>query len=222
MGLADRFRSLFEPVRQRMDPPRLAMEIDLDEALDVQITGEVPVHAHLVRDMDVTVAHAVATLVHVEHVLEVPIDEVVDVPLDLDLEVPLNTAVRVRDTLRVNAEVKIDTVVTALGVAPVPIRATLPIVMDVPIDQEVHIEGHLVVPVRQTVRVRLQRTLKVPVSATMPATVKLEGKLPVRLDAEFDTRVAVDHSLPVRLKKRLRLSEANVRLTARPGRADTD
>lgn len=222
LGLTDRLRALLEPLRSRMEQPRIAMEIDLDEALDIQLSGDIPVHAHLVRDLDVEVAHAIATRVHVEHLLEVPIDEEIVVPLDLVLEVPLDTAIRVRDTLRVKGEVAIDTVVTALGVAPIPIRATLPIEMDVPLDQYVHIEGRVAVPVRQDVRVRLQRTLKVPIVATMPATVKVEGSLPVRLDAEFDTSVAVDHTLPVRLKKRLRLSEANVRLTAWTPSTETD
>ncbi|MBW2254540.1 MAG: hypothetical protein JRI25_08070 [Deltaproteobacteria bacterium] len=216
-GLGDRFRSQWAGVKERAS---VAFEVDLDEELEVQLAGRIPVRTRFAKVLEVAVKKKLRTVAAIDHTLDIPLDETLDVPIDFTLHIPLDTDVHIKDTLTVESEMELDTTVTAMGVAPIPIRAKVPIYLEVPIDQTLHIRGEIEVPIRKELTVRVKKTFRAPISAELPVLVMLDERLPVELDVEIDAAVEIAEKLPIRLQKKLRLTGKNVRVVDGSGRGE--
>ncbi|MBT3221582.1 MAG: hypothetical protein HN348_21080, partial [Proteobacteria bacterium] len=175
------------------DRAAVGLQVDLDEEVSVTISGGIPVQTRFSQDLSVKVKKDLHTVAAIDQILEIPIDETLRVPLELNLHVPLDTNVHIKDVLNIETTVHIDTKVTAMNVAPIPIKATVPLSLEIPLDQKVHIQGELDVPIHRELLVHIQHPIRVKLTKELPVVGMLDEELPVEVDVELKEVVHISH-----------------------------
>jgi hypothetical protein len=187
---------------------KLVISLDLDRDVQVGLHARLPFTTRVNQELQVQLDHEISADVQLGKELTVPIDEVLQIPIDIVLDVPIDSEVQVDQTIELELEVPIDTVLTQKELKLEKMR--------IPIDTEVFVDDVVklstVVPLDTTVTTVLG--MQIPVKANLPVNLEIpiHQKMRVRdtLDIGVDDfRAPLRMTLPVRasvpFKQKLRV-----------------
>lgn len=153
-----------------------------EQEVRVRLPRELAVQAEVSRAVSVRVDQTLPVRVPVRQALTIPLKDEIPIQVSIDTVLPLHLDVPVRQVIRIDQAVQLDTKVQTrvLGIPlTLPVRGLIPVQADVPVD--------LVIPVRQDL----------PVALVAPATVRIKEPLRTRIDTVIDTTVPVHAALSV-------------------------
>ncbi|MDX1695769.1 MAG: hypothetical protein R3208_18530 [Ketobacteraceae bacterium] len=146
----------------------------------IRFPESLDVAADINNDMQVQVDQVIPAKVPIKQAIDIPVPGDINAVVEVDTRVPVAMDVVIKDTLRVDQTIPVDTEVevTVAGVAiDLPIKGNIPIRADIPLN--------LTVPVRDNV----------PLQFTSPVRLRLSEPLHARLDTVLDTRIPIQGTL---------------------------
>ncbi|MBI9075342.1 MAG: hypothetical protein JEZ02_08025 [Desulfatibacillum sp.] len=164
-----------------------------DFQLDATIDHEFPIKL----DTEIPVQFPVTSVVRI------PIKETFMIPLDQTFSVMVNKPFRLKDTVRVRAQVPIDIEVETkvLGVTmTVPVKGVLPLDIDVPLDQEIQIPGEIMVMLQKPLPVSIDQTVEAPLNFTVNGIMPLDTTILAPVRGVLDCGISIKESVPVEVE----------------------
>lgn len=170
--------------------------IDLQEPLQVRVK---------VKDaLDVAVNGRVDAQIPINEQLNVALTQTLTPRVYFDSLVPISTMIPVKEVIKVNQNLPIDTKVQVkiLGKdVTLPLKGSIPLQLDVPIDIQVPLQQKVHLKFDAPVKTVLKENLNIPLQTQLNANIPIQGKLNVPITSELNASVDVKNTLPVKIAK---------------------
>lgn len=173
-----------------------AVNIELQEALKAKVT------IHDALDVDVT--GNVKAVIPINEQLIIPVNQTLMPHVYFDNMVPIKTTIPVKEVLKVEQDMPIDTKVTVNVFGKdlsFPLKGVIPIKMDVPIELQVPLDQAVHLKFDSKVRTDLKESLRVPLVTTLDTQIPISGRLNVPVKTPLDATVDVQNVLPVKIQQ---------------------
>lgn len=201
--------AFLSPDSFRESLPGVSFTLD-GKAMRVAVKGRVPVKAHFAHQFPVRLDTVIPIDLPVSSLLSVPVRETLEVGLKQTIQVPLDQPVRVRDAIRVQGRIPVDTAIETeiLGVTThLPVRGVIPLDFELPLDQELRVTGIVDVKLPETLSIDIDQRLKVPLNFKVESTMHLRKDVSVAMGMDLDGEVTLPESFPTDIDLELHLAD---------------
>ena len=172
------------------------VSIDLQEPLQ----AEVKIHDAL----DVDVTGRVNAEIPIRENLNIPLTQTLTPRVYFDNQVPIKTIIPVRETLKINQNMPVDTKVQVKVMGrdvTLPLKGNIPIQLDVPIHIDVPLEQQVHLKFDASVKTVLKENLHIPVNTVVKTNIPIQGHLNVPIKTALKASVDVQNTLPIEIKQ---------------------
>gem|GEM_PF-6194625 len=178
------------------------VHVNLNKTMDIAVAGTLPLKARFKHDFPIQLDTQIPIRVPVSEVLRIPINETFEVPIEKEISVRLDQPIHVRDTIRVRAQVPLDTVVETkvMGVTMrVPVKGTIPLDFNLPLDQMLSVQGNVKVDLAETLPIHIRHEVTAPIDFVVKGSIPLDQEIRVPIDTELDCAVDIPKAFPIRM-----------------------
>lgn len=152
--------------------------------------------------MDVT--GKVDAVIPINEKLNIPVTQTLTPKVYFDNQVPIQTVIPVKELLKVEQDMPIDTKVSVRVMGKditLPLKGVIPIKMDVPINLDVPLDQKVHLKFEAPVKVQLKENVRIPLVTTLNTNIPIKGRLNVPVKTALQATVDVKNTLPVKIQQ---------------------